>query len=56
MRIKVTALAVLIQTLVLSQTSFAQIELPGYVDPRFGKPKSTLYDLFTAKPEPEEMF
>lgn len=56
MRIRATALAVLLQAFVLSQNCFAQIELPGYVDPRFGKPKSTLYDLVTAKPEPEEMF
>ena len=56
MRIRATALAVLLQTIVLSNVCSAQIELPGYVDPRFGKPRSTLYDLVTAKPEPEEMF
>ncbi|MGN1281735.1 MAG: hypothetical protein ACI4UM_07510 [Succinivibrio sp.] len=52
--------AFLFTLLLLSELSLhsatAEIELPGYVDPRFGRPRSTLNDLVSATPEPEEMF
>lgn len=46
----------LLSSLLLEQSATAEIELPGYVDPRFGRPRSTLNDLISATPEPEEMF
>ena len=49
-------IAVLLQALIVSGQSFADVELPGYTDPRFGRPKDTLYDLSSQRPEPEQMF